>query len=145
MTSLQYYCFLGLAEIKTLDTRDKIMRKGCRMRRLQNHWIYVSSWVENIGTFHSCCALVKILMFSTHSLKYIWYSPQTLYIKSYTNICILACNVLYDLNNILYNFVFKKSILLLLLLIFQRFASNISQCKLWNANAIVWFVRLYGR
>ena len=26
--------------------------------------------------FHSCYALVKILMFSTHSMKYIWYSPQ---------------------------------------------------------------------
>ena len=27
MTSLQYYCILGLAEIKTLHPRDKIMRK----------------------------------------------------------------------------------------------------------------------
>ena len=34
MTSLQYYCILGLAEKKTtLHPRDKIMRKRCRMRR----------------------------------------------------------------------------------------------------------------
>ena len=33
MTSLQYYCILRLAEIKTLHPRDKIMRKRCRMRR----------------------------------------------------------------------------------------------------------------
>ena len=32
LTSLQYYCILGLAEIKTLHPRDKIMRKRCRMR-----------------------------------------------------------------------------------------------------------------
>ena len=36
MTGLQYYCILsvifrGLAEIKTLHPRDKIMRKRCRM------------------------------------------------------------------------------------------------------------------
>ena len=32
MTSLQFYCILGLAEIKSLHPRDKIMRKknaGC--------------------------------------------------------------------------------------------------------------------
>ena len=32
VTSLQYYCILGLAEIKTLHPRDKVMRKkaaGC--------------------------------------------------------------------------------------------------------------------
>ena len=34
--------------------------------------------------FHSCCALMKILMFSTHSMKYIWYSPQ----KSKYPLCI---------------------------------------------------------
>ena len=28
MTSLQYYCILGLAEIKTLHPRDKIMHKS---------------------------------------------------------------------------------------------------------------------
>ena len=33
LTSLQYYCILGLAEIKTLHPRDKIMCKRCRMRR----------------------------------------------------------------------------------------------------------------
>ena len=33
MESLQYYCILGLAEIKTLHPRDKIMHKRCRMRR----------------------------------------------------------------------------------------------------------------
>ena len=33
MTSLQYYCILGLDEIKTLHPRDKIMRKRCRMHR----------------------------------------------------------------------------------------------------------------
>ena len=33
MTSLQYYCILGLAEIKTLHPRDKIMCKKYRMRR----------------------------------------------------------------------------------------------------------------
>ena len=32
MTSLQYYCILGLVEIITLHPRDKIMRKRCRMR-----------------------------------------------------------------------------------------------------------------
>ena len=26
--------------------------------------------------FHSCYALVKLLIFSTHSMKYIWFSPQ---------------------------------------------------------------------
>ena len=30
----------------------------------------------NQQNFHSCCALVKILMFSTHSMKYVWYSPK---------------------------------------------------------------------
>ena len=33
MISLQYYCILGLAEMKTLHPRDKIMRKRCRMGR----------------------------------------------------------------------------------------------------------------
>ena len=33
MTSLQYYCILGLAVIETLHTRDKFMRKRSRMRR----------------------------------------------------------------------------------------------------------------
>ena len=32
------------------------------------------SWKHR--NFHSCCAFMKILMFSTHSMKYIWYSPQ---------------------------------------------------------------------
>ena len=30
---LSLHCILGLAEIKTLHPRDKIMRKRCRMRR----------------------------------------------------------------------------------------------------------------
>ena len=30
--SLQYYCILGLAEIKTLHPRNKIMRKRCRLQ-----------------------------------------------------------------------------------------------------------------
>ena len=33
MTSLQYHCILGLAEIKTLHPRDKLMCKRCKMRR----------------------------------------------------------------------------------------------------------------
>ena len=34
MVSLQYHCILGLVEIKkTLNPRDKIMRKRCRMHR----------------------------------------------------------------------------------------------------------------
>ena len=33
MPSLQYYCILGLAEMKTLHPRDKIMLKRCRMPR----------------------------------------------------------------------------------------------------------------
>ena len=44
MTSLQYYCILGLAEIKTLHPRDKVMR---RMQDAQvtkslthSHWLF---------------------------------------------------------------------------------------------------------
>ena len=33
MTGLRYHCILGLAEIKTLHPRAKIMSKRCRMRR----------------------------------------------------------------------------------------------------------------
>ena len=34
------------------------------------------SCVENISIFHSCFIHLKMLMFSTHAMKYIWYSPQ---------------------------------------------------------------------
>ena len=51
LTSPEHYfndksaILLGLAEIKTLHPRDKIMRKRCRMRRLQNHCSHYShSW-----------------------------------------------------------------------------------------------------
>ena len=40
------------------------------------------SWKHR--NFHSCCALMKILMFSTHSMRYFWYSPQ----KSKYPLCI---------------------------------------------------------
>ena len=33
MTSLKYFCILGLAEIKTLHPKDKIMRKRCSIYR----------------------------------------------------------------------------------------------------------------
>ena len=33
MTSLQYHCILGLAEMKTLHRREKIMLKRCRLCR----------------------------------------------------------------------------------------------------------------
>ena len=33
--------------------------------------------VLNISEFYSCYALVKVWIFSTHSMTYIWYSPQT--------------------------------------------------------------------
>ena len=36
------------------------------------------------------CALMKILMFSTHSMKYIWYSPQKGKISSMY--CIMTCS-----------------------------------------------------
>ena len=28
---------------------------------------------EKIGTFHECVATVKVLIFSPHEMKYIWY------------------------------------------------------------------------
>ena len=39
---------------------------------------YFISCVENISNFTRAThyALVKLLIFSTHSMKYIWYSPQ---------------------------------------------------------------------
>ena len=48
----------------------------------KNH-IYITSRELKTSKF-SCCALMKILMFSTHSMKYIWYSPQ----KSKYPLCI---------------------------------------------------------
>ena len=51
MTSLQYYCILGLAEIKTLHPREKNMRKRCRMRRSQNHCKMLLSYIL-INLFH---------------------------------------------------------------------------------------------
>ena len=38
------------------------------------------SWKHQ--NFHSCYALMKILMFSTHLIKYIWYSPKKKEISS---------------------------------------------------------------
>ena len=35
-----------------------------------------SSAVKKISIFHECVARVKMLIFSPHSMKYIWYSPQ---------------------------------------------------------------------
>ena len=29
-----------------------------------------------ISEFYSCCALVNLLIFSSQSIKYVWYSPQ---------------------------------------------------------------------
>ena len=37
---------------------------------------YMSSCDLKILNFRLCCALVKIMLFSTHSMKYIRYSPQ---------------------------------------------------------------------
>ena len=39
MTSLQYYCILGLAEIKTLHPRDKLCAKdtGCAGNKITAH------------------------------------------------------------------------------------------------------------
>ena len=51
----------------------KIKRKFTSLKWLPNIF-HLVSW--NHRNFHSCCALMKILMFSTHSMKYIWYSPQ---------------------------------------------------------------------
>ena len=39
--------------------------------------------------FHSCSALVKMLIFSTHSMKYIWYSPK----KSKCPLCIFLAHL----------------------------------------------------
>ena len=51
----------------------KIKRKFTSLRWIPNVFHLVSWKHQN---FHSCCALMKILMLSTHSMKYIWYSPQ---------------------------------------------------------------------
>ena len=51
----------------------KIKRKFAFFRWIPNIF-HLVSWKHKY--FHSCCALVKIRIFSTHSMKYIWYSPQ---------------------------------------------------------------------
>ena len=51
----------------------KIKRNFTYFSKYQINFHLVSWKHQN---FHSCCALMKILMFSTHSMKYIWYSPQ---------------------------------------------------------------------
>ena len=37
---------------------------------------YISSSELKTSEFHECAARVKIIMFSTHEMKYIWYSPK---------------------------------------------------------------------
>ena len=41
--------------------------------------------------FHSCYALVKMLIFSTHSMKYIWYSPLKSKYPLYLAVIIIPC------------------------------------------------------
>ena len=58
MKSLQYYCILGLAEIKTLLPRDKIMHKRCRMPCNKITEIG-NSWLEKLCTqYTQCCILI---------------------------------------------------------------------------------------
>ena len=45
---------------------------------------YFISCVENIRIFTLCCALVNLLIFSSHSMKFVWYSPR----KSKYPLCI---------------------------------------------------------
>ena len=55
--------------------------------------------------FHSCYALVKLLIFSTHSIKYIWYSPQKskypLYIHSSVIVFRVWCNIFMCMDTLL--------------------------------------------
>ena len=37
---------------------------------------YISSNVLKISIFHECVARVKLLIFSTHEMKYFWYMPK---------------------------------------------------------------------
>ena len=64
MTSLQYYCILGLAEIKTLHLRDKIMHKRCRMRRSQNDCFYssVRCWYFPLMTINGSLMAMHVLL-----------------------------------------------------------------------------------
>ena len=66
MTSLQYHCILGLAEIKTSHPRDKIISKKCRMRRKQKHcirlkgWLVVGSSLFGLRLFGPCTVYNKL-------------------------------------------------------------------------------------
>ena len=84
--SLQYHCTLGLAEIKTLHARDKIMSKRCRMRR----WNITTTLLPNLlptlvpsitinhHTLSLCLSIQCIWLFSMPRcwLCRFWFSAQ---------------------------------------------------------------------
>ena len=79
MTSLQYYCIIGLAEIKTLHPRDKIMHKRCTMRKLQNHCCIVIIFAFSLTLlcdltyfFHSSILTVTDIYMTL--LEQVWHS-----------------------------------------------------------------------
>ena len=67
------------------------------LKSINKKKIYFFRWIPNIfhrvcwkhRNFPSCCALMKILMFSTHSMKYIWYSPKKSKYPLFTRLLIL--------------------------------------------------------
>ena len=71
----------------------KIKRKITFLANTKHY--HLVSWKHQ--NFHSCCAIVKILMFSTHSMKYIWYSPQ----KSKYPPFMLAATLIFILTSLL--------------------------------------------
>ena len=46
VTSLQYYCILGLIEIKTLHPRDKIMRKKMQDEQVTKSHLHQSNMAD---------------------------------------------------------------------------------------------------
>ena len=51
-----------------------VIYRGCLLFEVNTK--YISSNVLKISEFHECVARVKLLIFSTHSMKYFWYLPK---------------------------------------------------------------------
>ena len=80
MTSLQYYCILGLAEIKTLHPRDKKCAKDAGCSLTKSLWVILHAFLSSAVYFSkspfskksSACQIIWILIKTNNLFGLIW-------------------------------------------------------------------------
>ena len=72
-SSITVHCEIFQIKHRTINKR--VINRGYLLFRGENQ-IYFIECGEKISIFYECAARVKMLIFSPHEMKYIWYLPK---------------------------------------------------------------------